>query len=158
MSSQNTIRALLARSLGWSDAHVAFDDAVAGLEPALRGIRPPGLPHSPWELLEHIRITQRDILEFCEREDYAEKSWPADYWPASPEPPSASAWEESIEAYRRDRSALQQLAERPAVDLESAIPHGDGQTYARELILTTDHTAYHVGQLVLVRQALGAWH
>jgi len=157
MITDHHYRDLLARALAWSDAHVSFDEAVAGLDSSLRGVRPPGLPHSAWELLEHLRLTQNDILEFCERADYREKEWPKDYWPATAAPPSGSAWEESITAYRAGRTALQKLAMKDAVDLTAAIPHGTGQTYARELILVLDHSAYHVAQLVLVRQLLRAW-
>lgn len=157
MSSDNVLRELLSRSLAWSDAHVSFDDAVENLTPSLRGIRPTGLPHSAWELLEHLRLAQNDILEFCERADYRERSWPADYWPPTPAPPSDTAWDESIAAYRADRAAMQKLATDPSVDLTARIPHGTGQTCAREILLVLDHAAYHVAQLVLVRQALGAW-
>jgi uncharacterized damage-inducible protein DinB len=136
---------------------VGFDAAVAGLPPKLRGVRPKRLPHSPWELLEHLRLTQRDILEFCRNTGYKERRWPADYWPPSAEPPSPRSWNASVAAFRRDRSALRRMAQDPRLDLFAAIPHGSGQTYLRELLLAADHNAYHVGQLVLVRRVLGAW-
>lgn len=154
---ETKVRDLLSRSLAWSDAHVSFDDAVKDLAPELRGVRPQGLPHSAWELLEHLRLAQLDILEFCERADYEEKEWPKDYWPATPAPPAAAAWDESVAAYRSDRGKLQKLATDGSIDLTGKIPHGSGQTYLRELILVLDHAAYHVAQLVFVRQALGAW-
>lgn len=157
MNADASFRDLLARALAWSDAHTSFDDAVAGLPSALRGTRPTGGPHSPWELLEHLRLAQNDILEFCESAAYEEKAWPGDYWPADPVPPSDQAWDESVAAYRQDREALQKLARSQAIDLAVPIPHGKGQTYARELVLVIDHSAYHVAQLVLVRQLLGAW-
>lgn len=158
MSADEHVRDLLSRALAWSDAHVSFDDAVKDLDSRLRGVRPPGLPHSSWELLEHLRLAQNDILEFCQNADYEERRWPDDYWPATPAPGSDEAWERSIEAYRADRAALQKLAADRAIDLSAPIPHGSGQTYARELMLVIDHSAYHVGELVLVRQSLGAWH
>ena len=151
------MRDLLSRLLAWEDAHVGFDAAVGGLMPPLRGVAPPGLPHSPWQLLEHLRRAQHDILDFCLNADYRELTWPDDYWPAAPEPPSERAWDESVEAFRADRTALQRLALDPTVDLDARIPHGTGQTYGREIVLAADHTAYHVGQLILVRRALGAW-
>lgn len=157
MVPDSATRDILARSLGWSDAHVSFDEAVRGLPDHLRGTRPAGLPHSPWELIEHIRITQRDILDFAAADEYREREWPAGYWPASPEPPDAEAWEQSISAVREDREALQRLARDAAVDLAAVTRHGTNQTYLRELLLVVDHTAYHVGQLVLARQLLGAW-
>jgi DinB family protein len=113
--------------------------------------------HSPWELVEHLRITQHDILDFCRNTDYEEKDWPRDYWPVTPAPSSSSAWNESIAQFRRDREALQKLAASPDVNLEDRIPHGEDQTYMRELVLASDHAAYHVGQLIIVRQLLGIW-
>lgn len=157
MSADATLRDVLSRALAWGDAHVSFDDAVAELAPEFRGKRPAGTPHSPWELLEHLRIAQNDILEFCESANYKEKAWPADYWPADPVPPSPEAWDQSVAAYRKDRQALQKLATSADIDLSARIPHGSDQTYARELLLVIDHSAYHVAQLVLVRQLLGAW-
>jgi uncharacterized damage-inducible protein DinB len=151
------LRAQLRRILSWQDAHVGFEKSVEGLSPKLRGVRVVGFPHSAWELLEHMRITQHDILDFCVNPDYREMKWPDDYWPSSPEPPSAGAWDASVRAYKQDRKALQKLAADTSVELEARIPHGDGQTYLRELVLVIDHTAYHVGQLVLVRRLLGLW-
>jgi len=157
MTADNSLRELLSRALAWSDAHVSFDDSVAGLAPSLRGVRPQGLPHSAWELVEHLRLAQSDILEFCASADYRDKKWPEDYWPAAPSPESDDAWDSSVAAYRTDREALQRLTVSPDVDLTAAIPHGSGQTYAREIVLVLDHAAYHVAQIVTVRQLLGAW-
>ena len=155
--SDSALRAHLVRLLDWPDAHATFDAAVEGVPPALRGVRPEGLPHSPWELVEHLRIAQRDILDFCRDPAYREPKWPDDYWPASVSPPREEAWDESIAAFRADRDALREIAAGPRPDLFAAIPHGSGQTYLRELLLVADHGAYHVGQLVLVRRLLGAW-
>jgi hypothetical protein len=150
------LRQQLAQFLGWEEAHASFDKAVADIPPALRGEQPSGL-HSPWQLLEHLRITQNDILDFCRNPRYEELHWPADYWPPSPAPPSTDAWDASIARFLEDRKALQALAADPAIDLAARIPHGNGQTYIRELLLVADHSAYHVGQLVFVRKALGIW-
>lgn len=151
------LREHLARLLEWEDAHANFSFAVAGLPKGLRGKQPSGLPYSPWQLLEHLRITQHDILDFCVNPNYREMEWPKDYWPPSAEPPSTEAWNESILAFERDRSALQALSRDPAVSLDATIPHGQGQTYLRELLLAADHTAYHIGELIVVRRLLGAW-
>jgi uncharacterized damage-inducible protein DinB len=156
MKSDAAVRDHVARLLSWGDAHVGFDDAVAGVPAKVRGRRPSGL-HSPWQLLEHLRIAQHDILDFCRNAKYKEMHWPDDYWPKAPAPPSAAAWNASIKQFRKDRKALQRIAANPKIDLAARIPHGTGQTYLRELLLTADHTAYHVGQLVLVRRLLGAW-
>jgi len=156
MKSDAAVRDHVARLLSWGDAHVGFDDAVAGVPAKVRGRRPSGL-HSPWQLLEHLRIAQHDILDFCRNSGYTEIAWPDDYWPKSAEPPSERAWDDSIAAFRDDRAALEALAGDESIDLFATIPHGDGQTYLRELLLVADHNAYHLGQLVMVRQQLGAW-
>jgi uncharacterized damage-inducible protein DinB len=151
------MRTAIARLLDWEDAHVGFEKAVTGLPSELRGQAPSGLPYSPWQLLEHIRLTQHDILEFCRNPAYEELDWPEDYWPESASPASAAAWDKSVAAVRKDREALKQLALDPGLDLLARVPAGDGQTYLRELLLVADHTAYHLGELVVVRRALGAW-
>ena len=156
-TSSAALRAQLRRILGWQDAHVGFEKSVEGLAPKLRGKRVEGFPHSPWELVEHMRLTQRDILDFCRDPKYEEPTWPDDYWPASPEPSSPSAWDAAISAFREDRTALEALAADESIDLFATIPHGTGQTYIREILLVADHNAYHLGQLVAVRRQLGAW-
>ncbi|HEU4643226.1 MAG TPA: DinB family protein [Gemmatimonadaceae bacterium] len=157
MDQLHELRAQLSRFLDWRDAHVGFDRAVQDVPEQLRGATPDGLVHTPWQLLEHLRLTQRDILDFCRDPGYTEPRWPDDYWPPTPAPPSPAAWEQSIAAVRADRAALQRLATDEKVDLFAKIPHGSGQTYLRELLLVADHGAYHVGQLVDVRRALGDW-
>jgi DinB superfamily len=157
MPSDKPLRKLLIRLLDWEAAHVGLDKAVAGMPAALRGMRPPGLPHSAWELLEHIRLAQHDILEFCRNPDYEEQEWPKDFWPASVAPPSDAAWRKSLRDLRKDRDALKKLAGDPKSDLDARIPRGGGATLLVELVLTADHTSYHVGQLVLVRRLLGDW-
>lgn len=142
--------------LAWQDAHVNFDRAVKGIPVKFRGVMPKGLPWSLWQLLEHMRICQHDILDFCRNPEYVELS-PEDYWPPSAAPASANAWQKSVAAFRRDLRALQRLARDRDVDPFARIPHGNGQTYLRELVLVADHNAYHVGQLVAVRRALGVW-
>ncbi len=157
MDDAPLIRELLGRLLSWEDAHVGFDKAVLDVPTELRGRQPAGLPYSLWQLVEHLRLTQHDILDFCRNPDYRELAWPDDYWPSSPTPPSPEAWDESIRRYRQDRRALEELAADPAIDLFARIPHGTGQTYLRELVLVADHSAYHVGQIVLVRRLLKIW-
>jgi uncharacterized damage-inducible protein DinB len=151
------LREQLARVLSWGDAHAGFDKAVDGLAPNLRGVRVKGFPHSAWELLEHLRLAQFDILDFCRNPNYHELKWPDDYWPKSPEPPSETAWDDAIAAFRKDRREMQALAADESVDLFAKIPHGTGQTILREILLVADHNAYHVGQIVMLRQQLGAW-
>lgn len=150
-------RDIVARSLDWQEAHATFDAAVADLSPGLRGVRPDGFPHSAWELVEHIRIAQEDLADFMESPAYQAPKWPDDYWPPSPVPPSESAWAHSIDAVRRDRQRLKDIALRPGFDLTAPIPWGDGQTYLRTILVAVDHAAYHVGQVVAVRRLIGAW-
>jgi DinB family protein len=157
VATPDALRTQLATLLSWHDAHADFDAAVEGLPAALRGRAPAGLPYSPWQLVEHLRITQRDILDFCRNPAYEELRWPDNYWPDHPAPPSPAAWDESLALFRRDRDALRTLAEDRSIDLLATIPHGSGQTYLRELLLVADHNAYHIGQLIAVRRLLGAW-
>lgn len=150
-------RTIVASSLDWHEAHTPLEAAAAGLPAELRGRRPERLPHSPWQLVEHIRRTQADLLEFMVNAAYTAPAWPEDYWPTGPIPPTREAWEESLTAIRRDRERLQELARRVDVDLTARIPWGEGQTYLRTILVALDHTAYHVGQLVTVRRLLDAW-
>jgi uncharacterized damage-inducible protein DinB len=152
-----TLRKQVAEALGWNHASAGFDKAVDGLSADLRGRRPDGLPYSAWRLLEHLRITQHDILDFCRNPRYVEKKWPDEYWPATDAPPDAGAWDASVAAFRRDRAAIQKLVADPKTDLFAKIPHGSGQTVLREALLVIDHNAHHLGQLIAVRRLLGAW-
>jgi uncharacterized damage-inducible protein DinB len=147
----------LASVLAWGEAHATFEVAVADLPADLRGRTPAGLPYSPWQLVEHLRITQHDILDFCRNPGYTQLRWPEDYWPKESDQPTAEAVAGSLAAYRQDREALTALALDGNVDLFARIPHGTGQTYLRELLLVADHTSYHLGQMVVVRRALGIW-
>ncbi len=122
-----TFRDYVARLLDWEEAHASFAAAVDGLPQPLRGRTPEGLPYSPWQLVEHLRITQHDILDFCVNPDYQELDWPKDYWPPSAAPPSPGAWDESLRRFGEDTAELQRLARDPAVDLSARIPHGTGR-------------------------------
>jgi hypothetical protein len=155
--ANDALRTQLGRSLAWEDAHGSFEIAVTGIPPDLRGRRPPGLPYSPWELVEHLRLAQRDILDFCRDPTYEEPASMEAYWPPDVAPPTERAWEDSVSTFRADRTAMQELAMDPGIDLFAGVPQGTGQTYLRELILLADHNAYHVGQLIAVRRLLGIW-
>lgn len=151
------VRDMLARVLSWGDAHVDFESAVDGLPAGLRAHVPPGLPYSVWQLAQHLRLTQRDILEFCVDPEYRERHWPDDYWPDPAIPPEEVEWHACCAAVRSDRDALARLVRDPARNLLEPIPHGNGQTLLREVLLVIDHSAYHIGQIVLVRKAMGEW-
>jgi hypothetical protein len=156
-ASADRLREHLLELLGPGGAHVSFDKAVADLPAKLRGARPPNIPHSPWRLLEHMRIAQEDILRFTQDARHESPPWPEGYWPDGDAPPNAKAWDRTLKAYRADRKAMIGIVKDPATDLLAPLPHGTDQTVAREAMLLADHTAYHVGQLIIVRRALGAW-
>lgn len=155
--NDEALRAQLVKLLSWGDAHVDFDSAVENIPQELSGRQPEGLPYSLWQLLEHMRLAQRDILDFCRDENYKQPEWPDDYWPKSPAPPSTEAWEESIAEFRADRQALIDLISDSALNLFDSIPHGQGQTYLREVLLVADHNAYHLGEIIAVRRLLKIW-
>jgi len=138
-------------------AHARFNDAVKDMPENLRGVKPNGLPHSAWMLLEHLRLAERDILEFSRNPKYESPKWPEGYWPRTEAPPNAVAWNKSVQQFRKDLKAMQDLVANPKKDLYARIPWGDGQTILREALLLADHNAYHVAQLIDVRRLLGVW-
>lgn len=156
-ATDRALRDHLVALLAMRDAHATFDAVVDGLPPALRGVRPPGQPFTAWRLLEHIRLAQWDILEFSRDPRHESPAWPEGYWPAGDAPPDDAAWDASVAACRADHAALVRVVRDPATDLFARIPHGTGQTILREILVVCDHTAYHLGQLVLLRRLLGAW-
>jgi hypothetical protein len=139
------------------NAHVTFEDAVGNLAPEFRGIKPEGAEHTAWELLEHMRIAQSDILEFSRDSKHVSPDWPKGYWPKTAKPPSDAAWKKSIAAIRKDREDMIKLVSNPKTDLYIKIPHGTGQNILREALLIADHNAYHLGQLVLLQRLVGTW-
>ena len=147
------------RLLDWDEAHVTFDKAVDRMPADEQGSRAVGFEHSPWQLLEHMRLAQKDLLDFCVNAHYAHAlQWPDDYWPPSPAPPDVTAWNRSVADFRADREKLTHLVRDAGVDLFALVPAGKGhQTYLRAILLVADHNAYHLGQLVAVRRALGVW-
>ncbi|MFN7993326.1 MAG: DinB family protein [Bryobacteraceae bacterium] len=157
MTKDESLREHLDYLLGGGGAHVDFKKAIADIPSNRRGVRPEGIPHSPWELLEHMRIAQWDILEFSRNPKHVSPKWPEGYWPETPAPPDDAAWDKSVKAFRANLTAMRRLVKDPGTNLYARIGHGDGQTILREALLIADHNAYHLGQLVLVRRLLGAW-
>jgi hypothetical protein len=155
MPHDGALRKQLIQLLQKSEAHAGFDKAVQGVPAEKMGIRPEGSPHSAWELLEHIRMAQLDILEFSQSAEYVPRKWPEDYWPKSPAPENAAEWNKSVKSVLKDRDAFIGLLETR--DLFEPFPWGDGQTLLREALLIADHNAYHVGEIVLLRRILGIW-
>ncbi len=157
MASDAALRKHLEQLLDWQDAHIGFDAVLKNWPAKLRGVRPRGAAHSAWQLLEHMRIAQWDILEFSRDAKHVSPKWPEGYWPASAAPPNSAAWGKCLRLFRRDLKAMQKLVLNPRTKLFAPIPHGEGQTIFREAVLIADHHAYHLGQLVLLRRLLGAW-
>lgn len=156
MKDDQALREHLLYLLRGGGAHVNFETAIKGLPADLRGKRPKGVEHSPWEILEHMRLAQWDILEFSRDAKHASPEWPEGYWPKTAAP-GEGVWKRSVEAFRRDLEAMCGLVSAKSTDLFARIPHGTGQTILREALLIADHNAYHLGELVLVRRRLGAW-
>ena len=152
-----SLRKHLVYLLGDGGAHLDFDTAIARFPAADRGTMIKGAPHTAWQLLEHLRIAQWDILEFSRDPTHVSPKFPDGYWPRTEAPPSTRAWTESVRAFQRDLRAMIRLVSNPKTDLFARIPHGDGQTILREALLVADHNSYHIGQLVLLRKLLDAW-
>ena len=155
--SDQVLREHVLSMLRGGGAHLDFEAAIADLPEELRGARVANVPHTPWRLLEHMRIAQWDILEFSRNPEHLSPDWPDGYWPNGDAPPDAKSWDKSIEAFRADAQAMIDLVADPGTDLFAEIPHGDGQTILREALLVADHNAYHLGQLVVLRRCLSAW-
>ena len=158
MKGEPALREQLRELLGGGHAHLDFERAIADLPAELRGARPPGLPHTPWRLVEHMRIAQWDILRFSFDPDHVSPVFPEGYWPEGDVPPDPGAWDRSVAAFRADLRAMMDLVADPETAPFAPIPHGQGQTVLREALLVADHNAYHLGQLVTVRRLLDAWH
>ena len=156
-NSDQALREHVVYLLKGGSAHVHFRDAIEGFPEAKRGAFIAELPHTGWQLLEHARIAQWDILEFSRNAKHVSPGFPEGYWPKTPVPPDAAAWDKSVEAFQRDLEEMITLVKNPKTNLYTKIPHGDGQTILREALLLADHNSYHLGQLVDLRRALGAW-
>ena len=157
MEKDKSLREHLLYLLAGGGAHVNFDKTIKDFPVKLRGKKSHDFPYTAWQLLEHLRIAQWDILDFCRNPNYVHPEWPADYWPPEESPPDEKAWDKSVESFRKDLKEIQDLVGDPATDLFARIPHGKGQTILREALLVADHNAYHLGQLVLLRKMNGAW-
>lgn len=155
--SEKALRGQLRQFLEKGEAHATLHDALKGFPPQLTGKKPEGMAHTAWELLEHIRFTLHDLLEFCTNPNYEAPEWPKDYWPEEDAPEPESKWNTSMQKLDQYLSAFDQLLADPKTDLFARIPWGDGQTILREILLAIDHTSYHTGQLILLRQQLGVW-
>ena len=154
MQTDLQLRQHLIKLLRGGDAHIGFDAAIRNFPASLRGKRPEHAEHSPWEVLEHLRIAQWDILEFSRNPGHQSPEFPAGYWPSTQAPPDDEAWDKSAETFRKDLQALCDLVNDKSTDLFARIPHGDGQTILREALVAADHASYHLGELFLLRRIL----
>ncbi len=156
--NDKALREHIVYLLGGGGAHLGFDKAIADLPKKFRGAKPAHIPHTPWRLLEHMRIAQQDIVDFCINPEYKGREFPAGYWPQRDAPGNDAEWEKAIEEFHRDLKRMEELVKHSGTDLFARIPWGDGQTYLREALVLADHNSYHLGELVTVRRALGAWN
>ena len=156
-SISDPVREQVINLLRGGHAHLTLDAVIKEFPVELRGTKPKGAPHSAWQLLEHLRIAQWDILEFSRNAKHVSPSWPDGYWPKTEKPPSEAAWNKSVSSIKKDMAAMEKLVEDPNTDLYAKIPHGTGQSILREALLAADHNAYHIGQILLLRRLLGAW-
>jgi hypothetical protein len=157
MAESDALRQHLLDLLRGRNAHADFDTVLADFPSRLRGVKPPGAPHTGWQLLEHMRIAQWDILEFSRDAKHKSPAWPEGYWPKTETPPSAASWNNSLRSFRADLRAIAKLVADKKTDLFARIPHGGGQTILREALLIADHNSYHLGQIVILRRLLGVW-
>lgn len=157
MKEQSKVRELLLEQLSGKNAHVDFNEAVDGLNLSDVGSKADNFPHTIWELVEHIRISQHDIVAFSRDPDYRSPSWPDGYWPNSPKPENEQEWNNTLDAIRSDHLSMEDLLKDESNDLLKPFPHGDGQTLFREAMLIVDHNAYHIGQIVLIRKTMNIW-
>jgi hypothetical protein len=157
MAELDALRTHVIELLQGGHAHAAFDAAVSGFPVDQAGEKPAGMAHSAWQLLEHMRIGQWDILEFTRNPKHISPQWPEGYWPERDAPQAKQDWTQSVRSFRSDLKAMVELIADPASDLLAPFPHGKGQTLLREALLVADHNSYHLGQLVMLRRLLGAW-
>lgn len=151
------LRKALVEVLNGENAHVTARRALDGVKPRLRNVRPPGAPHSIWEMLEHLRIAQEDILRYTLDASWVSPAFPDHYWPAPTPRLTEKAWSSSVSQFFADLEEVIKLAGNTRIDLTAKIPHGEGRTYLRQVLLVADHNAYHLGQIVQVRKLLGDW-
>ena len=157
MSSEDVVREQLLHLLRGGNAHMSFDQAIDDFPLEFINSKPSNVPYSPWQLLEHLRIAQWDILEFIRNRDHVSPAWPEGYWPAKDEEANSTRWQQTIQSFRSDMKALETIVENPGTDLYTDLPHAEGYTIFREILLVADHNAYHLGEFAILRQVMGTW-
>lgn len=157
MDSDKIIREQLLSLLKGGNAHIRLEDVAKGFPKSFMNANVPNVPYTCWHLIEHMRIAQHDILDFIENPNYEEMDWPDDYWPPKGKTATSKEWQKSIDMFNNDSRKLQAIIKNPKTNLYAKIPHGTGQNIARETMLVADHNAYHLGELVLMKRAIGKW-
>ena len=157
MTDDSALRRELIRLLDGLDARMPFEEAIADFPDEAMNLRAPNIPYTPWHIIEHIRLTQADILEYVLGEGYVEKTWPDEYWPPRDAVATRAQWETSIEGFRSDVEALKAIVRDPARDLNAVLPDTPGHTLLREVRIVGDHNAYHIGEFAALRQVMGTW-
>jgi uncharacterized damage-inducible protein DinB len=157
MNNDQALRKALIDYLEHPHTHAPFMDAVKNFPEKLMNEKPNNLPYSFWQLLEHIRISQFDMIDFMHNPDYKEMEWPKDYWPTDSQKATAKMWNESVKKYEKDIETLKKIIEDPKLDMLAPIPHGQGQTILREVLQIIDHASYHIGEFIVMRRLTGEW-
>jgi len=157
MSADQVVREQLLALLRGGNAHMSFEQAIADFPMASINTNPPNVPYKPWHILEHLRITQWDILEFIRNPDHVSPDWPVGYWPDPTQDADQTQWDQTIQDFRADQQALQEIVADPTTDLYGQIPHAPGYTIFREILVVSDHNAYHLGEFAILRQVMGTW-
>ena len=159
MDNDQILRQHLLNLLSVRQAHMSFDDSVKNFPPDQINTYPPNVSYTPWHLIEHLRITQWDILDYIRNPNYRYMEWPKEYWPAQDAQADAAAWQQTLDQFHADLNALEAIVRDPQTDLMAQIPHGEeGHTILREILVVADHNAYHIGELGILRQVMDAWN
>ena len=158
MVQEQQLKKHLSTLVSGKGAHADFDTAVKGISSDHYGAEVKGLPYTLWQIVEHMRLSQNDILDYMRNPDYKERSWPEGYWPKEGKPPKKDSWDQSVKSIKKDLREVKTIIENPKTDLFAQVPHGEkGHTILREVLLIADHNAYHVGQIIVIRRLLGDW-
>ncbi len=157
MDNEFALRKQLLSLLRGGNAHMPYDAAVADFPMQAINQRPPHVSYTPWHLLEHLRLTQWDILDFIRNPHYVSRNWPDDYWPARDAQTDEAGWRATIAGFQTDLKSLDSLVTNPSTGLTAELPHAPGYTILREILTVTDHNAYHIGEFAILRQIMGTW-
>lgn len=157
MNQEAALRTQLLELLRGGHAHMSYDDAVEAFPDDRLNELPPGVAYTAWHLLEHLRISQWDILEFIRNPAHVSPAWPEGYWPSAEAMAGPADWQATLAGFRADHRALEAIVEDPETDLTGELPHAKGYSVLREILVVSDHNAYHIGELAILRQVMQTW-